>query len=46
MPVELVSVFEDEFYTFYQTSLCNHPFERNLTIKNNEMDKELVIYFL
>lgn len=33
MPVELVSVYEDEFYTFYETDVTYFPLKSNLDFK-------------
>ena len=46
MPVELVSVYEEEFYGYYDCAICSYPFKNSLTVKKNEFDKEIVSYFI
>lgn len=46
MPVELVSVYEEEFYGYYSRAICSYPFKKSLTVKKNEFDKEVVSYFI
>lgn len=46
MPVELVSVFEEEFYIYYSGAICNYPFKNSLIAKKNEFDREIVSYFI
>jgi hypothetical protein len=46
MPVELVSVFEDEFYKYYQNDIIYFPLKSNLDFKDNNLDEEVVSFII
>jgi len=46
MPVDLVSVYEDEFYRFYESDVTYFPLKTNLSFKDNYLDEDTVIYLL
>lgn len=46
MPVELVSVYEEEFYLYYSRAVCNYPLKNELNVKDNTFDKDVVSYFI
>jgi len=46
MPVNLVSVYEDEFFIFYKTDVVNFPLKSNLEFKDNELDIEVIGYII
>jgi len=46
MPVELVSVYEEEFYNFYETDVVCLPLKSNLDFKDNSLDEEVVSFII
>jgi len=46
MPVELVSIYEDEFYKFYETDVVFFPLKSNLDFKDNSLDDEVVSFII
>ena len=46
MPVELVSIYEEEFYSFYETDVIYLPLKSNLDFKNNSLDEEVVSFII
>lgn len=46
MPVELVSVFEEEFYRFYENDSVYFPLKSNLDLKNNSLDEQAVSFIM
>lgn len=46
MPVELVSVYEEEFYRFYETDVTYFPLKSNLDFKDNQLDEEVVSFII
>jgi hypothetical protein len=46
MPVELVSVYEEEFYRFYESDVVYFPPKTNLDFKDNYLDHEVVSYII
>jgi F-type H+-transporting ATPase subunit alpha len=46
MPVELVSIYEEEFYKYYGLSIIYFPIKSNLDFKDNLLDKEITAYVL
>lgn len=46
MPVELVSIYEEEFYRFYETDVIYFPLKANLDFKDNSLDEEVVSFII
>jgi hypothetical protein len=46
MPVELVSIYEEEFYTYYKSDIIYFPLKSNLDFKDNLLEKEVTAYIL
>lgn len=46
MPVELVSVYEEEFYNFYESDVIYFPLKSNLDFKDNSLDKDVVSFII
>lgn len=46
MPVELVSIYEEEFFRFYDEDVVKFPLKSTLDFKDNELDKEVVSYIV
>lgn len=46
MPVELVSVYEEEFYNFYEADVIHFPLKSNLDFKDNTLDEEVVSFVI
>lgn len=46
MPVELVSVFEDEFYRYYENDIIYLPLKSTLDFKDNALDLEVCSFIL
>jgi len=46
MPVDLVSIYEDEFYRFYESDVIHFPLKTNLAFKDNYFDDEIIQYIL
>lgn len=46
MPVDLVSVYEEEFYSFYENDVIYFPLKSNLDFKDNYLDTEVVSYII
>lgn len=46
MPVELVSVYEEEFYGFYETDVVYFPLKSNLDFKDNNLDDEVASFII
>lgn len=46
MPVELVSIYEEEFYGFYETDVIYLPLKANLDFKDNNLDEEVVSFII
>jgi len=46
MPVDLVSVYEDEFYRFYESDVIYFPLKTNLSFKDNYFDEEVISYIM
>jgi hypothetical protein len=44
MPVDLVSVYEDEFYRYYEGDVIYYPLKSTLDFKDNSLDEEVVSY--
>jgi hypothetical protein len=46
MPINLVSIFENQFFDFYDNSIFNRPIHGELKIKKNNIDIDLITYIL
>jgi len=46
MPVDLVSIYESEFYNFYETDVIYFPLKAALSFKDNSLDEEVVSYII
>jgi len=46
MPVELVSIYEQEFYNFYESDVAYYPLKTNLDFKDNILDEEVVSFLI
>jgi len=46
MPVDLVSVYEAEFYKFYENDIIYMPLKSTLAFKDNSLDEEVVSYII
>ena len=46
IPVDLVSVYEAEFYKFYTADVSYFPVKANLDFKDNFMDNDAVAYLV
>jgi hypothetical protein len=46
MPVELVSVYEEEFYTYYESDVVYLPLKSNLDFKDNNLDEDVVSFII
>jgi uncharacterized surface protein with fasciclin (FAS1) repeats len=46
MTVDLVPVFEFEWFKFYAETFLEYPMKSNLQLKNNELDDELANYLI
>jgi len=46
IPVDLVAVFESEFYRFYQDDVIYFPLKSNLDFKDNMLDDDVVYYIM
>jgi len=46
MPVDLVSVYEEEFYKFYETDMIYFPLKSTLDFKDNSLDEEVVSFII
>jgi hypothetical protein len=46
MPVELVSIYEEEFYRFYESDVIYFPLKSNLDFKDNYLDDEVVSFII
>lgn len=46
MSINLVSVFEYEFFNYYDNSIFKAPFKGELKIKKNNMDIVLIEYLI
>jgi len=46
MPVELVSIYEEEFYIFYESDVSYYPLKTNLDFKDNMLDEEVVSFLI
>jgi len=46
MPVELVAIFEDEFYRYYVNDMIYFPLKSTLDFKDNVLVREVVDYIL
>lgn len=46
MPVELVSIYEEEFYGFYETDVIYLPIKANLDFKDNNLDEEVISFII
>jgi hypothetical protein len=46
MPVELVMIFESEFYKFYIDDVIHFPLKSNLDFKDNSLDDDLAAYII
>ena len=46
MPVELVSVYEEEFYGFYEIDVVYFPLKSNLDFKDNNLDDEVASFII
>lgn len=44
MPIDLVSIYEFQFFNFYDNSLFKRPLKGELKVKKNNMDIELIEY--
>ncbi len=46
MPVELVTIYEEEFYKFYTRDVIHFPLKSNLDFKDNSLDDDLAAYII
>jgi len=46
MSVDLVSIYEEEFYKYYETDVIYFPLKSNLDFKDNSLDKEVVSFII
>jgi len=46
MPVDLVSVYEEEFFRFYESDIIYFPIKTNLSFKDNYLDVDTVEFVL
>ena len=46
MPVELVSIYEEEFYRYYENDIVYFPLKSNLDFKENSLDEEVVSFII
>lgn len=46
VPIDLVSVFEDQFFNYYDNSIFKHPIHGELKIKKNSIDIDLIEFIL
>jgi len=46
MPVELVTIFESEFYRYYFRDVIYFPLKSNLDFKDNYLDRDLAAYII
>jgi len=46
MPVDLVSIYEDEFYRYYESDVIYFPLKSNLFFKDNYFDEEVISYIM
>lgn len=46
MPVELVSIFEAEFYRYYQNDVIYLPLKSTLDFKDNFLDKDVCSFIV
>jgi len=46
MPVDLVSVYEDEFYRFYENDVVYFPIKTTLDFKDNTLDHDTISYII
>jgi hypothetical protein len=46
MPVELVPVYEDEFYRYYLNDVMYWPFKSTLDFKDNSLDEDATSFLI
>jgi len=46
MPVDLVSIYEEEFYKYYESDVIYFPLKSNLDFKDNSLDIEVVSFII
>jgi hypothetical protein len=46
MPVELVSVYELEFYKFYESDVIYFPLKSTLDFKDNSLDEDVISFII
>jgi len=46
LPVELVAIFEDEFYRYYINDMIYFPLKTTLDFKDNVLVRDVVDYIL
>lgn len=46
MPVELVSVYEEEFYRYYENDVIYLPLKSTLDFKDNLLDTEVCSFII
>jgi hypothetical protein len=46
MPVDLVSIYEEEFYKYYEIDVVHFPLKSNLDFKDNSLDTEVVSFII
>jgi hypothetical protein len=46
MPVDLVSIYEEEFYRYYESDVVYFPLKSNLDFKDNSLDIEVVSFII
>jgi hypothetical protein len=46
MPVELVTIYEAEFYRYYKRDVIHFPLKSNLDFKDNSLDDDLAAYII
>jgi len=46
MPVDLVSIYEAEFYNFYETDILYFPLKSTLAFKDNVLDEDVVSFII
>jgi len=46
MPVDLVSIYESEFYNFYENDVIYFPLKASLSFKDNKLDEEVVSFVI
>jgi len=46
LPVDLVSIYEDELYRFYDSDMTKFPLKSTLDFKDNSLDKDVISYIM